>query len=481
MKRTTSLPWFLRGVTLVVILSPCHLVTLSSSAAEPPATYRSNSQRTGSDGIAGPASPKVLWTWKTTDHIIASPVVFKDHVYVVGLGGFNVPNMTCLNVDPKAEKRVAWTKGTPYLKLPTVSAPAFHEGTMIFGDGMHQTDGAILHCLRSDKGQMLWQYPVPGTLVHLEGSPTLAGSRAYLGGGAAGVLCIERNRVTLEGKEMNLSSVQKILDKKWAELQARYEQDKKKDPMLAVPPTEDDLPKPAPVLAWQQGKEKWHVDAPVAVSGDRVLAASAYLEKEKVGDRALYCLNAKAGDIVWRVSLPTNPWGGASLIGDQVVIGGSTIGYDPKKLKGARGFIAAYQLADGKEKWKKDVQAGIVSCIALSNESAIATATDGKIRAFDLRNGERRWIYDGKTTFFAPVAVSAGVAYAGDLRGVVHAINLTDGSVKWKLDLAGEPVKTPGMIYGGPILQGGRLLVATCNLEGPTAGKPTVVVCIGEK
>ncbi len=405
----------------------------------------------------------------------------KDHLFVSGLGGFNVPTLACLDLDPKAAARVAWTKSTPYLKLPAVSSPAVHDGKLIFGDGMHQTDGAILHCLRMDKGQMLWQLPVPGTLVHLEGSPTIAAGRVYLGGGSAGVLCVDVNRVTLEGKELDLPSIQKVLDKKWAELQAKYQEEKKKNPMLAVPPSEDDLPKPSPVRLWQQGKDKWHVDAPVAVAGDRVLVASAFLDKEKVGDRALFCLDAKTGDILWRTPLTINPWGGPSLSGDLVVVSGSTIGYDTRLLKGAKGVVAAYGLADGKEKWKKSVPAGIVSCVALTKDLAIAAATDGKVRAFDLQTGERRWIYEGKTPFFAPVAVSAGVAYGGDLRGVVHAIDLADGSSKWKLDLGADPVKAPGMIYAGPVLQGGRLFVATCNLEGPFARQPTVVVCIGDK
>jgi len=456
-------------------------LALPSAAAEPSSTYRGDSQRTGSDGVAGPSSPKVLWSWKSADHFIAAPVAAKDHLFVSGLGGFNVPVLACLNIDPKSAQRVAWTKGTPYLKLPAVSSPAVHEGKLIFGDGMHQTDGAILHCLRLDKGQMLWQLPIPGTLVHLEGSPTLATGRVYLGGGSAGVLCVDMNRVSLEGKEMTLPAIEKILDKKRAELQAKYEQDKKKDPMLAVPPSEDDLPKPSPVRLWEQGKDKWHVDAPVAVVGERVLAASAFLDKEKVGDRALFCLDAKTGNIVWRTPLTINPWGGPSLSGDLVVVSGSTIGYDTKKLKGAKGVVAVYNLSDGKEKWQKSIPAGIVSCVALTKDLAIATATDGKVRAFDLQTGERRWIYDGKTPFFAPVAVAGGVAYAGDLRGVVHAINLADGSSRWKLDVGADPVKTPGMIYAGPVLQGGRLFVATCNLEGPYARQPTVVVCIGDK
>jgi outer membrane protein assembly factor BamB len=427
--------------------------------------------------------PRVLWSFrpKGADHFVAAPVPADDRLFVSGLGAFNVSTFFCLNTDPAAAERIAWSKSTPYLKLPTVSSPALAGDNLIFGDGMHQTDGAILHCLRQDKGQPLWQLPVPGLLVHLEGSPTVVDGRVYLGGGAAGVMCVDGNRVTLDGKEMDLPAIRKLLDAKWAELQAKYEADKKKDPKLAVPPSEDDLPRPQPVVLWQQGKEKWHVDAPVAVTGNRVLVASAFLDKEKVGDRALFCLDAKTGQIAWRTPLAFNPWGGPSLAGNLVVVSGSTIGYDPKRLRGARGCVAAYNLADGKEKWRKDLPAGIVSCAALTTDLAIATATDGKVRAFDLASGEKRWIYDARTPFFAPVAISAGVAYAGDLRGVVHALNVQDGAVKWKLDLAADPVKAPGMIYGGPVLHKGRLYLATSNLDGPSARQPTVVVCIGDK
>ena len=461
----------------------CVLGACLAAPAQSWTTYRGNPQRTGNpDGKPGPATPTVLWSMESKEHFISSPVVAGDRVFISALGTLNAGTFYCLSADPSAKQRILWTKLPPFLKQPSVSSPAVVDGKLIFGDGMHQTDGGMLHCVREDTGRLVWQLPQPGKLVHLEGSPTVAQKRVYIGGGSAGVICVDLGRLTLEGKELDEAAIQKGLDKKWKELQAKYEVDKKKDPCFAIPPNEDMLPKPAPTRVWQQGQEKWHVDAPVTVVGDRVLVASAFLDKEKLGDRALYCLDAAKGEVKWRAPLKLNPWGGASVLGDTVVVGGSTIGYDPdaRQLKLAKGEIAAFDLATGKEKWHKTVPGGLVSCVALSQDLAIATATDGKVRGFGLANGERKWIYDARTPFFGPPAVAGSVAYAGDLRGVLHAIDLGTGVAKWTLDL-GSAVKAPGMVYGGPVVQGGRLFVATCNLEGAFARQPTVVVCIGDK
>ncbi len=250
-----------------------------------------------------------------------------------------------------------------------------------------------------------------------------------------------------------------------------------------MPPTDDKLPRPTPLSLWQQGKDKWHVDAPVAVAGDFVLAASAYLDKEKLGDRALFALDVKTGAIKWQAPLTLNPWGGPTVSGDTVIVTGSSVGFYLNELKGAKGDVVALDLATGKPKWRKEVPGGgVVACAAVVGDQVVVTATDGKVRAFALADGERRWIYDARAPFFAAPAVSGGVVYLGDLKGVLHALDLQDGTVKWKLDLANDPtIKAPGMIYGGPVVQGGRVFVATCNLEGAAARQPTVVVCIGDK
>lgn len=450
---------------------------------DPWATYRGNPQRAGSDGRPGPAAPAVQWVVRSQDHFVAAPVPVGDKVYLSALGAFNRPTVTLLPANASGEPKPVWTRSAPYLRLASVSSPAVSGNLIVFGDGMHQDSGGVLHCLTADTGRPVWQLPVPGDLVHLEGAPTVAGGRVFMGGGAAGVFCVDLNTATLDGKPVTADEIAKLQDAKWKELTARYEEARKKDPDFAVPPSEDQLLKPSPKLLWQKGQAKWHVDAPVNVVGDKVLVCTSFLDKEKVGERALYCLSAATGDTLWTQPLPLNPWGGATVAGDTVVVTGSSVGYYLTQLKGAKGTVAAFDLATGKPKWSKDVPTGgVVGCAAVADGLAVVTATDGKVRAFNVADGERRWVYDGKMPVFAPAAVSAGVAYVGDLQGAVHAIDLKAGTAKWRLDLGADPaVKSPGMVYGGVTVSGGKLFVATCTLEGPLARKPTCVVCIGGK
>lgn len=459
------------------------LAAAVGNAAEPWSTYRGDTRRSGNpEGKSGPETGKVLWVHKTKEHFIAAPVPHRERLYVSGLSFINTSILYSLETAPRIEKRVAWQKSSPLLEMPTVSSPALFDGKLIFGDGMHQTNGASLYCMDVQSGAPVWQLKVEGTLVHLEGSPTVIDGRVYIGGGAAGVLCVDPMRVTLDGKEMTTAAISKLIEAKRAELQKKYEEAKAKKDPFAVPPRDSDLPRPAPVVLWQKGKNDWHVDAPVTVVGERVLVASAFLDKEGVGKRTLFCLEAKTGKELWQVPLTINPWGGASVEGNTVVVTGSSIGYDPSALKGAKGVVAAFDLETGKPRWRKELPGGVVSCAALNKDLAVVSCTDGKVRAYGLSTGAIRWTYTSGTPIFAPVALTPDTVYAGDLKGVVHAIHLRSGAARWKLDLGGDSlVQSPGMIYAGPVIQGGRLYVATSNLVGDHVNKPTAVVCIGDK
>jgi len=463
------------------------LLTAAPVAAADPgpwATYRGNPARTGNtDGKPGPASPAVQWVLKSQDHFVASPVPVGSNLYIAGLGAFNRPTITLLPMVGTGEPKPTWTRSAPYLRLASVSSPAVAGNFLVFGDGMHQDAGGTLHCLTADTGRPVWQLPIPGELVHLEGAPAIVGNKVFMGAGGGGVLCVELDKATLDGKEVTPAEIATLQEAKWKELTIKYEEAKKKDPDFAVPPSEDQLLKPAPKVVWKKGEQKWHVDAPVNVVGDRVLVCTSFLDQEKVGERALYCLNAATGETLWTQKLALNPWGGASVSGDTVIVTGSSVGYYYAQLKGAKGTVAAFDLATGKPKWSKDVPTGgIVGCASIADNLVLTTATDGKARAFNLSDGDRRWIYDAKGPLFAPPAVAAGVVYLADLQGAIHALALTDGTAKWKLDLGTDPlVKSPGMVYGGIAIHDGKLFVGSCNLEGPLARKPTFVVSVGGK
>jgi outer membrane protein assembly factor BamB len=404
-----------------------------------------------------------------------------DAIYVSGIGAFNRPSINLFALAGPNPPQLRWSKSAPYLKLPSVSSPAVVNGCVLFGDGMHQDSGGIWHCLDARSGLPLWQLNLAGDLIHLEGAPLVIGSRAYLGAGAAGVLAIQWNTALLEGKEHDLDAVRQRQQQRWKELLARYEEDKKKDPDFAIPPDESQLLKFSPKKIWQKGQNQWHVDAPLNVSGELLLVPSAFLDKEKVGERGLFALNIDSGEVIWKARLEYNPWGGATVIGETILVPGSSIGYYYKELRTAKGDLTALDRKTGQVRWRKEIPTGgIVSCVAAKEGLAVTTATDGKVRALAVGDGERAWLYDCKAPLFAPPAIAAGTVYVADLNAVVHALDLKTGQLIWTFPLA-KQIGNPGMVYGGVIVHDGKLIVATCNLDGPYLGKPTAVVCLGNR
>jgi outer membrane protein assembly factor BamB len=469
-----------------IVSSLCVLCGLCGelSAADPGpwATYRGNPQRTGNtDNTAGPEKPAVLWSVKSTDHFIASPVPVKDGVYVAGIGAFNRPSVSLFPLAAKSPAMPTWVKSAPYLKLASVSSPAVAGDHLVFGDGLHQDAGGVLHCVDAKTSKPLWQLVMPGDLIHLEGGPVVVGNKVFMGGGAAGAFCVELDKATLDGKEYDLPAVVKMQDAKWKELEKKYEEAKAKKDEFAIPPDDSQLLKFAPKKVWQKGETKWHVDAPLNLAGDKLLVPTAFLDKEKAGERSLYALNPANGETVWKAELKYNPWGGATVAGDLVIVPGSSVGYYYKDIKTAKGEVTVLDLKTGAVKWSKPIPTGgVVGCVAVADGVAVCTATDGKVRAYKVADGERAWLYDAKAPLFAPPAVAGGVVYAADLGGTVHAIDLKTGLEKWTFSISKE-TGAPGMVYGGVTVHGGKLYVATCNLEGPFANKETVLVCIGPK
>lgn len=446
-------------------------------------TGRGDFQRTGNpEGKAGPAVPRVLWVYKAKEHFVASPTPGDVGLFVSALGAYNTGLFRCLSMRTDAPERVLWSKSSPFIKRPTVCSPAAASDVVIFGDGMHQTDDAWLYALKVDTGRLVWQLPVPGKLVHLEAPPTVAGASVFVCGGAAGVLCVALDRVTLENQEMSPAQAQERVDKAWEEIKAKYEVERAKHPDFALPPDEDSLPKPAPKIRWQKGKDIWHIDAPVALSGNRLFAASSYLEEEQTGKRALLCLRTENGEQIWELPLQINPWAGPTVAGNLVLVAGSTIRFDPELIAKAAGDVVAVDLSTGQLKWRQVVPGGVLSPVAVSNDTAFFTSTDGKLRALDTGTGKEAWSYDAGRPFFAGPAVAGRTVYVVDLKGALHAVDTTDGKRLWRMDVSSAPeVFAPGMVYGSPVVVDGRIYIATCNVHDGGSDSPGAIVCIADE
>jgi len=470
-----------------VIASSCMMLALAAhaSAADPKwswPTHRGDTERTGNlDGSTGPKKPNIKWVYKSPEHFVASVVPGENSIYAGGLGAFNTGVFHSISSDAKPRQRVTWSRTAPYIKRPTVCAPAVSDGLLIFGDGMHQTDNALLYCVKADTGLPVWSFSVPGKLVHIEGAPTVDRDNVYFGAGAAGVLCLDTSHVTLDGKRQSVRAAIAVIAKQWSDMNAAYQAEKKKNPELAIPPSAEALPKPTPRLRWQAGKDTWHVDAPTAVAGEYLFAASAYLDAEKVGKRSLLCLRTSTGKVVWDAKLTLNPWSGPTVAGHAVLVGCSSIRFDRKLIPKALGEVVALNVADGRVLWRRKTPGGVLSSVAVKDGLAIWTCTDGKIYARKHLTGEPVWTYDAKTPFFAGAALAGKVAYAADLNSVVHAVDLTSGRRLWAFDIGSDPsVQARGTVFGSPVVHGGNLYVATCNLDGAT-DQPSVIVCISDK
>ena len=454
----------------------CALLASVTGAQEWPG-HRGGPARTGSvDGKPGPATPKILWSYASKEHFLAPTAVGADRLLVVAMGAFNSGSVRAFGA---LDGKPVWNKSAPLVRLPTVGTPAVVGGMLYLGEGMHQTDGSSLHAMRAADGRSLWRLEVPGELVHIEASPSVVDGRVYVGAGSGGVLCADGARVTLEGKELPLAEAAAAVDAKWKVLVDAYEKDKKKDPDFAIPPNEATLPCPAPKLVWEKGKGAWHVDAPVLAVKDRVYVASAFLDKEQKGVRALFCLNAADGAELWKAPLALNAWGGATLAGDLLLVPCSSIRYDAKELPDAKGEIVAIKAADGGVAWRRPTSGAVLATLAAVGDLAIACDTSGQVTAMDVKTGQPKWTSKTGHPYFAGAAAAGDVVYTADIEGVLHALGLADGKKRWSLDVAAE-LKAPGMVYGGPALHGGRIYLATANLEGKAAGGATAVVCIGE-
>ena len=105
-----------------------------------------------------------------------------------------------------------------------------------------------------------------------------------------------------------------------------------------MPPTDEDLPKPAPALVWQQGKDKWHVDAPVAVVGDRSWSRRPSSTRKRSATAPCSASTPRPASMMWRTPLKRQPVGRPVGVGQD---GRRQRQHDRLRPRGAQGAPGA--------------------------------------------------------------------------------------------------------------------------------------------
>jgi outer membrane protein assembly factor BamB len=460
-------------------------------------TWRGNVGRTGCvDGSVGPKAGNVLWVYQPRNELfIASPSAAGDRVLLASVGALGPGYVRCLSA---SDGKVIWQVPDPTrpgldagsLKMQgVVSSPAVAGDLVVVGEGLHQNEKTTLRALSLKDGSLLWAFPVAS---HLEGSPAIEGGKVYTGAGGQGVVALDAAAVAFDPKavaaDKDFKPAKEFSDLVGKELTAEaaaaaWAKENKRQQEIAdksgEPPV--DTPRPAPKVLWQVGAgNKLHCDSSVAVAGGVVYLGTSFLDDEKIGARQVMALSAADGKTLWTAAVKHNPWGPVSLFGQgadlSVLVGCSSIRFDPQHIPEAKGELVCLSAADGKVRWTKEMPGGVLGSVVVSadGKTGFAAATDGKVYAVSLADGKTLWTYAAKGPLFSAPALAGGTLYVADLKGVLHALDAGSGAGVFTVDLAAKIGSSNCVPYGSPAVAGGRVFVTL-------AGEKGAVVCVGEK
>jgi outer membrane protein assembly factor BamB len=232
---------------------------------------------------------------------------------------------------------------------------------------------------------------------------------------------------------------------------------------------------------WQfpGGKEKGiHVDAPPAVSGDRVFLGSGLYTYVAV------CLDTVTGNEKWRTDLKLRAFGAPLVLGKHVFYGvgtgnmaADTHEYPEEgsaKEKDPSGAIVCLETESGKEVWRYDLPRSVHTGLTGDAFSVYACSRDGSVYAIDRKSGKLRWktSIGGAITSAPAVSSTGGVSvalYAVSQKGLAVCLNPHTGKVVWQKQL-------PGFKWDGQEANGVLSSPSVVTSTTPTGSKRTIYI-----
>jgi len=191
----------------------------------------------------------------------------------------------------------------------------------------------------------------------------------------------------------------------------------------------------------------YKVSSPVSTSacGEDV---RIYFGLDKGRKEALFALNLRTGEILWKKKLgdlSSSP----ALCGDKIFVGSVS------------GILKALNKNTGEVIWEFETKASIISTPACDGHSSSTSgervicfgSTDGYLYALDIESGGVRWKFKAEGAIYSSPAIRNGTVFFGSVDGNLYALNLGDGSLMWKFktqaDVYSSPAVAESLVYIG--------------------------------
>jgi outer membrane protein assembly factor BamB len=159
---------------------------------------------------------------------------------------------------------------------------------------------------------------------------------------------------------------------------------------------------------------------------------------------AITCLSPTDGSTIW--STPFSPLNAS----------GPALSSDAAFASGNDGYVYAFNLAGGAQKWKAKIggSSSGQSAPAYAGGRLFVGSDDGALHSLDAATGTPIWKYPTRATEVqSSPLVLGGVVYFGARDGGIYALNAADGSLKWRYSFNNyayfdvSPVVDNGTLY----------------------------------
>lgn len=391
--------------------------------------FRYNFARCGHDGGPSPLALKQRWEYNPEEGTmyLSSPLVVGDRVYGAActsdVAGY-IGAIFCLSA---ADGKPIWnidslerTGLKPFFSSPAITADGKY---LLIGQGLHEDADSYLICLEAATGKLHWRVKTP---LHIEGSPAVLGDMVVAGAGA-------------------------IED-------------------------DDHKPKTHPgfVLAVRisDGQELWRADvndpeSSPAISKDGIV----YIGSGFQGN-AIVALRSEPDDvliargqsrILWKQSV-VYPATGAITLVDDLVIAGVGNGDYVFSAKHPAGVVVALNAKTGDVRWRVHMPDSVLGAVAARDGKLICPVSNGEVVMLNQADGAITWRQriSGSAAVLAGPAFTGKYVYAVSKDGYLAVLGAKDGTILEKhfLNAEGKPGEK-GLGLSSPLIAAGRVYVGS--------------------